>query len=406
MTRWLKRLFITVLVLVVGYVLAVQALRWMAYGEEEAAAVALMRDLPPPPAGESGYMYLAYAGKDAPDEALAAALAADLAAFGEYRGRYAEHLASGADTPIGPPGTPGADRLPDLPQVAAPDFACGFSQDNCPARLHGHEAAARAWLEAEAPRIRRIGQALASAHLTSPYAPSAHGPFPAYQQLRLPLNDIALQALEGDVAGALPRACDLLADARKHLRNDGLLIDKTVFAALTQGASDLLLRVRELDPALPLPDRCNEAMAPVAVDDYQVCNALRGEFAMMSDFARLMDEAYDGWRTPMRWVLTSQRLQDGWTARSLAPFCTPAGQAAIARGEIPEADPQDYDRRSIDFWAAPISHVLSAMSYPAYGSYQQRLLDYSAALEANLTAIGQVAVAPGPEPEPVQGSAD
>lgn len=399
MARWSKYLFLTVLILVIGYLLTVQVLRWVAYGEDEQAAVALMRELPPPPAGESGFKYLAYAGKDAPDDALDAALAADVAAFAEYHERYAQHLVDDSDAALEPPATPGADSLPSLADAPAPDFACSFSQEDCLAALRGHEAAARAWLDAAAPRTRRVEQALASDHLTNPYALNVAAPFPGYQQLRLPLNEIALQALEGDVADALPRACGLLADARKHLRNDGLLIDKMVFASLTQGASDLLLRVRRLDPSLPLPDDCAEAIAPADVNDFQVCNALRSEFAMMSELSRQMDEANDGWRTPTRWVLTSQRLQDGWTATGFAPYCTPEGQAAIVRGEIPRTQARDYDRGSIDFWAAPISHLLTAIAYPAYGDYQQRLLDHAEALRGHLAAIEATQAGPEPQPE-------
>lgn len=399
MTRWFKRLFLAVLFLVVAYVLTVQVLRWIAYGEEERAAVALMRQLPPPPAGESGFKYLAYAGKDAPDEALDAALAADVAAFAEYHARYGEHLVGDAATVLEPPATPGADGLPSLATVPAPDYACSFGQVDCVAALRGHEAAARAWLDAVAPRTRRVEKALAAEHLTIPYALSAATPFPGYQQLRLPLNDIALQALEGDVANALPRACGLLANARRHLRNDGFLIDKMVFASLTQGASDLLLRVHSLEPSRELPDDCAESIAPVQVEDFQVCNALRAEFAMMSELSRQMDQANRGWRTPTRWVLISQQLQDAWTATGLAPYCTPQGQAAIARGEIPRVQARDYDRGSIDFWAAPMSHILAAIAYPAYGDYQQRLLDYAQKLQANLDAIARVAEPSAPTPE-------
>ncbi|GAB2666902.1 hypothetical protein [Arenimonas aestuarii] len=390
MARWSKFLFFTLLTLVVAYLLAVPALRWIAYGEDEQAAVALMRDLPAPPEGENGFKYLAYAGKDAPDEALDAALAADVAAFAEYHERSAEHFASGKDTALEPPATPGADSLPNLDAVSAPEFACSFSQEDCPAALRGHEAVARAWLDAAAPRTRRVEQALASDHLANPYALNVAMPFPGYQQLRLPLNEIALQALEGDVATALPRACGLLANARKHLRNDGLLIDKVVFAALTQGASDLLLRVHRLDPSEQLPDDCAAAIAPVDINDFQVCNALRGEFAMLSEFSQQMDEANAGWRAPAHWLLSSQRLQDGWVASGLAPYCTPEGQAAISQGRIPRTRARDYDPVSIDFWAAPISHVLASMSYPAYGDYQQRLLDHAQSLRANLEALDRI----------------
>lgn len=391
MTRWFKRLFLTVLFLALGYVVAVQVLRWIAFGEEEREALAVMTVQAPLPEGPSGFKYLAYAHKQVPDDALDEVLAADIAAFAEWHADSGTRVWAGEQGPYEPPATPGADRYPDLPESAMPAVACSFQQDDCLAHLRGHEAEARAWLDAEAARIRRVEQALASPHLANPYPPNVAAPLPPYQQLRLPLNDIALQALEGDIAGALPRACGLLADARKHLRSNGYLIDKTVFAALVDGASDLLLRLRQADPTLPLPAACDDATAPVVLDDYQVCGALRAEFSLMAEYSRQMHESSGGWRLPTRWVLHDQRLQDGWIAMGLAPYCTPEGQSLIARGELPEVPNEEFSRTSVDFWAAPISRILSQIAPPAYGNYQKRLLDHATRTGSNLEAISSFA---------------
>ena len=399
MSRLFRPLFLTVLVLLVAYVLVVQVLRWLAYGDEERAALAVMDVAPSPPEGEAGFKYLAYTELDVPRAELDAALAADLAAFETWHAGSGERfVGSGSvtDTPV--PMLPSADRFAARAPSAPPDAACGYREQDCLARLRGHESEVRAWLDADGARLALAERALASGHVLNPYPHDVASPIANFRVLRLPLNDIALQALEGDVAAALPRACGLLADARRHLRNDGMLIDKMVMAALVEGAGSLLLDLRSLDPARPLPADCDEALAPVSLDDYQVCGALRTEYAMMAELSRLTHEAMGGWRLPSRWVLYSDKLQRGWTATHFAPMCTADGQAAIARGEIPALDTPEFSRASVDFWAAPVSHILASIATPAYADYQQRLLDHARVLGDDLAAIQAVSA---PEPEPL-----
>ena len=399
MTRWFKRLFFTVLVLVVGYVLVVQVLRWIAFGDEERAALALMEVAPAAPEGDSGFKYLAYPDLEVPDSELDAALAADLEAFAEWHAAAGERFAASGSVDVRPPPLPSASRYAPRAEVVPPDVECGFRNDDCLAKLRGHEEAVRTWLDAEAERLALAEKALAAGHFLNPYPNDVASPLANFRLLRLPINDTALQALEGDVAGALPRACTLLSDSRRHLRNDGMLIEKIVTAALAEGAGGLLAGLRGLDPTLPLPGECDEALAPVQLADYQVCAALRTEYAMMSELSRQTNAAMDGWRLPARWVLYSDKLQRAWSASNFAPMCTAEGQAAIARGEIPDLKVQDYDRTSIDFWAAPISHILASIASPAYGDYQRRLLDHAEALRGYLAAIEATQAGPEPQPE-------
>ena len=123
------------------------------------------------------------------------------------------------------------------------------------------------------------------------------------------------------------------------------------------------------------------------MDDYQVCGAMQTEYAMMSELSRQMHGAMTGWRLPTRWVLYSDKLQRGWTAAHFAPMCTAEGKAAIARGELPNLEVREFSRATVDFWAAPISHILDSISLPAYGDYQKRLLDHAQVLEGHLATI-------------------
>ncbi len=397
MKRSFKPLFLTVLGLLVTYVLVVQVLRWLAFGDEERAALAVMEVAPVPPAGESGFKYLAYPDLGVPEGELDAALAADLEAFRRWHATAGERFATTGDVLVQPPALPSATRYPPRAAVAPPDAECGFRGD-CLGKLRGHEEAVRAWLDADAQRLALAGKALAAAHFLNPYPHDVASPLANFRLLRLPINHIALQALEGDVAGALPRACTLLADSRRHLRNDAMLIEKIVTASLAEGAGQLVADLRALDPALPLPGECKAALQPVHLADYQICGALRTEYAMMAELSRQTHAAMDGWRLPTRWVLYSDKLQRAWTASHFAPMCTAEGQAAIARGEIPDLDVQEFNRASVDFWAAPISNILASLASPAYGDYQQRLLDHAEALRGHLAVIE--ATRPGPEPNP------
>lgn len=389
MARWSKRLFFAGLFLLVGYVLLVQVLRWIAFGEEERAALAVMEMPLTIPSGNNGFKYLAYGDLQVPEDALDETLATDVAAFAQWHAGYGKAMAMG-DNKLTPLELPSHARFPKRVAVEVPDAACALRAANCLRKLRGNETRVRDWLAADAARLGMAERALAAGNLVNPYAYNVSAPIASFQMLRLPLNDIALQALDGNVAGALPRACNLLGASRRHLRNDGMLIDKVVFASLVEGASELLLSIREADPSLPLPDSCASAIASVQMQDFQVCGALRTEFAMMSELSRQMDAGLSGRRLPARWVFTSDKLQRGWTATSFAPMCTADGQAAIARGEIPKLEVSEFSRASVDFWAAPISRILASISQPAYGGYQQRLLDHAAGLRKNLVAITEV----------------
>ncbi|WP_374602805.1 hypothetical protein [Arenimonas sp.] len=395
--RSFKPLFLVVLGLLVAYVLLVQVLRWVAFGDEERAALAVMEVAPAPPAGESGFKYLAYPDQAVPEGELDAALAADIEAFQRWHATADERFAGTGDVAVKHPVLPSSTRYPTRAAVAPHDAECGLGGD-CIAKLRGHEEEVRAWLDADAERLALAEKALAAEHFLNPYPLDVATPLANFRLLRLPLNHIALQALEGDVAGALPRACTLLADSRRHLRNDAMLIEKIVTAALAEGAGKLVADLRALDPALPLPGECTAALRPVQVADYQVCGALRTEYAMVAELSRQTHAAMDGWRLPMRWVLYSDKLQRGWIASHFAPLCTAEGQAAIARGEIPAPKVKDFDRASVDFWAAPISNILASVASPAYGDYQRRLLNHADALRGHLASIEATQAVPEPQP--------
>jgi hypothetical protein len=404
MAKWFRKTFVALLLVLVAYLLTVQVLRWIAFGEEERAALALMEPLPPPPAGTSGYKYLGLAHLDIPLDGLDAALARDLAAFGEWHaGAGARMNLSGEQEETW--ASPLAAEFPARPPLAAPDGACGLREADCLAKLRGNEAAIRAWLQAEAARLDLATRALASDHLANPYPPAADAPLAGFQLLRLPINAIAVQALDGDLPGALDRACGLLAAERRFLAQDGMLIDKMIHGVVSESAAGLVLAIRRADPAAPMPPACEAALAPVAAADYLTCGAFKHEYAMVAGISRQLDEHTRGGFNPRDWLVRSalidERLMRGWSAGNFAPMCSEEGTAAILAGEVPVAGVPEIDYASVDYWAAPISRILASIAAPAYHQYQDRLLDHAASLRLHRAAVfavgGELPVAAVPE---------
>lgn len=393
MLKWFRKSFLTLLLLLVSYVLVVQVLRWIAFGEEERAALALMEPVPPPPAGESGFKYLAFPQLEIPVDELDAALARDVASFNEWHADAANRMTLSGETSRFWESPVQAD-YPARPPLEAPKGACGMREPDCLATMRGHEQVVRDWLQSEAARLDLAERALNADHLANPYSLGIETPLASFKPLRLPLNAIALQALDGDLPGALDRACGMLAAERRFFAHDGMLIDKMVHGALIDGAAGLVLGIRRADPTAPMPASCAQALAPVVPEHYLACGAFKHEYGMVASVSRQLDGVgRDGWHPQqalVSWTLTSDRLMRGWSATHFVPMCSDEGKAAILAGDVPTSTDPRPDYASIDFWAAPISRILADIAAPAYDKYQHRLLDHAASLRLHLAVVAAV----------------
>jgi hypothetical protein len=402
MLKWLGRVVLAVVALLMLALLAVQGLRWTALGEHERAALALASVPPPAPEGRSGFAWLAMSDYDLPLEAVEAEMAAEvrdytawLEAQGDLLPGASGDMASDGAGAASETWTPSvARRYPAREPLTHDSPLCPLSGANCLSLARADDGAMRKRLASESGRLALLDRALAADHLRNPYPPSHQAPFPPLNALRLPLTQAAMDAVDGRVPEAMSRTCRILASSRRFSADARDLVSKMFFPAISNGAATMLLELRREHPGVPLPDECGPALEPLQADDYLICEGMRGEFRMGTELTGRQDRALEGRWTPkalfVRWVLVDSQLQDAWMATSLAAPCTDDYRAQVLAGDVPPIPGMPVSRDHLHCYAATISCLLAEVALPAYGGYQGRLLDQAAKLRVTLAAHAAV----------------
>jgi hypothetical protein len=378
-------------------VLVTAALRWVVVDDEARADVALLMAPPAPPVGDNGFAALALGNHEVPEARFDEVMAGEVARFESFERLNREAmLAMARSSPHSAPQGLSYRLLEDgefparepLPLAEA---ACSMSAGGCLDKVRDDPEAARALLAAAGDRTALAARALASGHIRSPYPDSVAAPLPPYQNLRLPLTAAALDGVEGRVPAAMSRACGLLADARRHGAASSDLINKAVMTALATGAAGLLLDLRGASPDTPLPPSCAEALVPVQGGDYLLCEAIRGEFRMVSRAAHEIDAALAARWNPrdlfLRLTAIDARAHDAWAAARYADTCRDDYRAQVLAGEVPPARGAVIGMSNPTCWGAVISCSLSGATLLDSSRYQAQLLDRAAMLRLQLAAL-------------------
>lgn len=396
LSKWLRQIVLA-LVIVFGLMLvAVWILRFNAKDEAAREAMALMEQPTAAHAGDNGYAWLAFPDLRIPEAELDAVLQAELAAFATWQAGQGERLLDGDGNlamgvmDVGQFESPAAARYPERPRVDAPDLACSLRDPDCLPRVREHADTVRAWLQADAERLALAERSFDADHLSDPYPPAVDSPLPAYTTWRLAVNAAALQAVDGDVAGASLRACRMLDSARRFGHQGGSLIAKLVPMALAESSAGLLLALRRENPGLELPAECAPALAPVQAEDFLVCDALRHEYRMNATLAQQLDVALEGWhpnKVMHRLLLQDGELQQMWLAESLAPACRDDYRESVLAGTVPPLGENLVHRGQARCYAAAVNCMLVEIAQPAYTDYQGRLLDHAAKQRLQIAAL-------------------
>lgn len=398
--KWLRQILLALLIVFGLLLVIVWSLRLFARDDAAREARALMEQPVAQSTGNNGYAWLAFTDRRIPEAELEAALQAEVAAFDLWQQGLGDRLlANGRSLSLGYIDTgrfdsPAAARYPARAKVDVPEGSCNTREIDCLAKVRANADAVRAWLQADAERLALAERSLAADQLGDPFPPRIDTPIVGYQAWRLALNAAALQAVDGDVAGATVRACRMLDTSRRFARQAPSLISKLVPLALAEGAGGLLLSLQRENPGLVLPADCEPALVPVVVDDFQICDALRYEYRMNAALAEQIDVALSGWHpgnTVQRLLLHDAELQALWLAEGLAPACRDDYREQVARGVVPSLSKPSVDRGQLECYAAVVNCLLVEIAQPAYDVYQGRLLDHAAKQRLLIAAIANAA---------------
>ncbi len=386
--RWIRTpLLLLAVSLIVAWV-TVSSLRWLAMGQTQREALALMQGEPAAASGANGYGWLMMADYVIAPGNVDAALAGEVAHFAAWLEASAVPNALAGDTPETYVPQLQA-KFPKRPALSHLDALCNLGAAPCLATLRAEPEALRAQLRRHAERLDFAERSLAAPQFSTPYPPAMEAPLANFGSWRLVLTSVAVDFEDGRQPQALRRGCDLLADARRINRESGRLLERMVAQALAESAATLLLEMRHDRPDETLPPECAVALAPLDEAEFLVCSGLKGEFRMHALQNQRFARQLAGWQPKnllFRALLFDEALQNAWVAAAMAPYCDEPHRQAIRRGELPQPAPAASRLETADCYGAYVSCVLASIATPSYRNYASRMLDHGAKMHLLLSA--------------------
>lgn len=355
--KWIGATLLAVVVLALG-----------AYGISRAmgptrAERAALEALTPgkPPAGRNGFAQLWLLPYAVPADEQAAVLKADLAAYAKSPEGFV---------------TTAEKQWPHEQVNGVPGLrACGWTDQDCLARVRGNQAAYAALVARNAGLSARV-EALGEAdYVHNPFPLGLTMPTPTYQALGAPQTGHALAFVRGHRTEALAGICRDARTARMLWKRPDTLADGMISLAMLRGSANLFAEMLAQMPAdAALPKDCQDAFAPFAQGG--ICAAMQGEFSYISANVQA-----GGWRlvegagaAEGRWLfdpgktLARMAVRPAWT-------CQAPGQAQV-KADKPVTVPADlgtgWNARCI---ANAAGCVLSNMETADFAPHLRRLQD-------------------------------
>lgn len=373
--RVLRRVLLAIAALPVLWAIVIFGLRSLAPSAAQQHALALI-DAPQSAIERNAFAALWFSEYAIPTADMATALERDITAYNAL-----------------PPGQRGGfrstahERYPQLPPLA-PGIDCGRPL-NCLEAVRKDPDTTRALLHTHARRIENA-EALANYDgVRWPFVPDPATAFPhqSFSDRLVPLA-AAQQFADGDQSGALDRICRWADTNRRLTASAGDLIGALLSAAATRSAAEQTAAfLAELPADFELPTTCAQAFAPPTLADLHLCDAVKHErrmslayFAQTNPPQRNADEG--GPAFLLRRVSTYFVLDEANFPARFAPvyarYCAAALDAPLL-ADTPVTSPDTEIACPWHAWISdPAGCVLTQISSPVYGPYQQRMQDHAA----------------------------
>lgn len=224
---------------------------------------------------------------------------------------------------------PALHRYPTLEvDPSSERLFCG-ARESCLARVRADLPAYRKLVETQVTLLDRLERITTADHYRQawPHSPVSVGIQPAFSHLFYPATRHALRFVEGDTSSALELACRALAGWRSIGANaDSTIVRMMANVYAGEGYVGLVAdMLAEFPLDDPLPTSCNVALAPPDDSELMLCNAVRGEFALVNGFRDLAGAIPGGHS-----LVFDAEASAGLVAQRYARFCSEQASQWIA----------------------------------------------------------------------------
>ncbi|MDR6992027.1 hypothetical protein [Luteimonas sp. 3794] len=368
--RWLKRLGVGLLVVVLVLAALWTWSRLRGPTPEQRAALALM-EASNTFEGRNAFDAIWVLPYDVPEAEITAVADADMQA-----------LTEALRAPDGPlVFTSAAKRYPDLTPVNGAVAPCGFGGADCLARVSAAFDDYAALVQANARLIERVEALSAYDHHATRQPADHRAPLPAFTLLGWPITAYAVQFVSGEQVPAVEATCrDLAAWRRVGTHSDTLIMRMLSVSLVTDGYGALLARMLAVMPRdTPLPSSCEAALAPPSAVDASICPAMRGEFAWSMGVSDTLPEMqkHNAWR----WLVLDRDGFRALMAEQMVPPCLDQGAALAADQQLSAMSVMPPAWRRLECVANISGCILGDIARPAYAGYAWRAQDQNARLQ-------------------------
>jgi len=378
----MRKAFLVFAGLLLAYVAVLVGMRLVPPNAAQRAAIATLREPMPPVAGRDGSDALWLLGYQVPKDKRAA-VAAEFRRWAATQDPWNEK----SSTPDPREAFPKQAKEPQ-------EFVCEAGEGSCLAYVRANESDVSALLAANRPLLE------ANLELSTQFDglrfgldPRNWGMLPmAGRAPRLEYTFFAHEFVQGRRAEALGGLCAHVAGARRLNANTNYLIGNMVAVGTARRDAILMGEMLAEWPAgEALPPGCTEAIAPMADGEFNLCPAMRTEFAgqafMLSNLGQYMAQEGQGpWRS---WMVDREKLL-GLTAESEAQLCAHDKVLAAAKADTSFAR-QVVQPKTCPWWRTatdPGGCLLWELSASGtFWTYQDRMTDLSAVLALLRTSL-------------------
>lgn len=377
MLRAFRNSLLALLILLVGYVLFVAAMRLRAPTlEQQAALDVLARAEPALPPGKDAFAFYWFGSYDVPPAAWSSLLAEDVRRFQQVA--YGERAASFVSV--------AKARYPERPATPTTEGGLCGALESCLVTVRRDSAQSRELVARHAGTLALEPLQRSFAGLHYPFEPSVLSPIADFARFhRLLRTQYALQFLAGERESAFAGICRDLSVQRRLGRHTDNLIFALVSAGNVGADVELLAdMLAESPPDQPLPDSCELALQAPEPDEASVCPAMHGEFSFFANSIKHLTSLSEDNKSSL-----SDRILLTWmdrdqvvamVARRYAATCGEDARVAAARGSRWRV-PQEQDCTHLEYAANPMGCMMADVNLSYGMDYQDRRVDMVAKIQ-------------------------